>query len=72
MGHNIWCILKKQGVDVWPGSTWTWTEVSEGGGYVHTVTNIQVPQKLGDSFTSQISDCQLIKGNVLHKTSYLV
>jgi len=43
-----------------------------GRGYVHTVTNIQVPQKSGDSFTSQISDCQLVKDNVLHKASYLV
>jgi hypothetical protein len=43
-----------------------------GWGYVHTVTNIQVPQKSGDSFTSQISDRQLVKDNVLHKASYLV
>jgi len=43
-----------------------------GGGGVHTVTNIQVPQNSGDSFTSPISDCQLVKDNVLHKASYLV
>lgn len=42
------------------------------GGYVQTATNIQFPQKTGDSFTSQISDCQLVKDNVLHKASYLV
>jgi len=43
-----------------------------GGGYVHTVTNIQVPRKSGDFFTTHISDCQTVKDNVLHKASYLV
>jgi hypothetical protein len=46
--------------------------VGGGGGYVHALTNIRVPQKSGNSFTSQISDCTLVKDNVLHNASYLV